>query len=158
MSNTTKVFSFVSTTIALLILWSISGNSFVFAVPNNLKSEDSTVQERKVTFLNHLPFAWHSSHEVDPTFNVGKTVEIDLTSPNVPSWGWSVDGKSFRLQIKMNEAVSHTYFFRTDTDLRSAKHVSLRITENSSQPADAIHQNDWFWLREFYSAEVLTIS
>jgi len=145
-------------TLILLILWRFAGDSFVFRVPDNVKVGKEMPQKREVSFLNNLPFERYSTRKAYPTFSVGETIEIDLVSPNIPNWGWGADGKSFRLQVQLNESVTHTYFFRSNNDLRNAKRVSLRITKNSSKPTDAIHQNDWFWLREFYSAEVINVA
>jgi hypothetical protein len=36
--------------------------------------------------------------------------------------------------------------------------VALRIKSHGTTPSDAIHQQDWFWVREFYDCEVITIS
>jgi hypothetical protein len=151
-----KVLVTVVLTFAGMLFWRFSGESFVFDLPTNVKQDGSTPSWRKVVFLNHFPLGWYSKREVSPTFVVGQVLEVDLVSPNIPDWGWGYDKKSFRVQVHLNKDVAQTYFFRTNTDLKDAKRVVLRVSD-VEQPAQALHQSDWFWLREFYSAEVIQV-
>lgn len=141
----------------LLTLWVSSGDKFIFKVPQSIKTESPFSQSREVTFFNHIPvFGWYSPKEVPSTFYVGETIGVDLLSSDVSELYSNINGKSFRLDVKVDEQVSHSYFFTTDTDLKNAKYVSLRIT-GIYRPAEALHQNDWFWLREFYTTEAISV-
>jgi hypothetical protein len=83
---------------------------------------------------------------------------VDLSSPEIDEWGWSPGGKAFRVSQKVDVGASRTYFLNTDKVVKDAKRVALRIKSHGTTPSDAIHQQDWFWVREFYDCEVITIS
>jgi hypothetical protein len=114
---------------------------------------------REIKFLRHWPvFGWYSPRKIEPSIQAGTVIRVDLSSSEITKWGWSRDGKSFRVTQKAGKEVSHTYFLNTDKVVKDAKHVTLRIKNHGFTPSDAIHQQNWFWVREFYDCEVIELT
>lgn len=154
----------VSAVIAVLVLtglfWRNSGKKITFTLPASMMLTEGAAQvPREIKFLRHWPvFGWYSPREIEPSLQAGTIIQVDLSSSEITEWGWSNGGKAFRVTQKVDEETSHTYFLNTDKVIKDAKHLTLRIKNHGSTPSDATHQQDWFWVREFYDCEVITVS
>lgn len=143
-----------------VMFWRNSGKEIILTLPASVTLTEGEAQvSREITFLRHWPiFGWYSPREIMPSLQAGAIIQVDLSSPEITEWGWSHDGKAFRVSQKVGKETSHTYFLNTDKVVKDAKRVTLRIKNQNSTPSDAIHQQDWFWVREFYDCEVIAVS
>jgi hypothetical protein len=141
-------------------LWRYTGERMTFTLPKSVIYLQGVYRDpRDISFLRHWPIlGWNATREIEPTFFVDTVIWINLSSPEVTEMGWSDEGKSFRVTQTLSDKVSHIYFLKTDEVIKGAKYVTLRIKSYGPFPSDAIHQEDWFWVREFYDCEVVAKS
>ncbi len=142
------------------LLWRNSGEKFTFDLPTSVTLVEGKEQApREIKFYRHWPvFGWFSPREIEPSLQVGVIIQVDLSSSEITWFDWFSDSKSFRITQRVDEESQRTFFLNTDKMVKDAKHVTLRIKNNKFIPSDAIHQQDWFWVREFYDCEVISIS
>lgn len=154
----------VSAVIAVLVLtglfWRNSGKKITFTLPASMMLTEGAAQvPREIKFLRHWPvFGWYSPREIEPSLQAGTIIQVDLSSSEISEFDWSGDGKSFRITQRVGEESQRTYFLNMDRLVKDAKSVTLRIKNNEFIPSDAIHQQDWYWVREFYYCEVVATS
>lgn len=156
----TTLFVAIALVVSTGLLWRNSGKELTFPLPTSVAVTEGEVQaSREISFLRHWPiFGWYSPREIEPSLQVGTVIQVDITSPEIDDFSWHNEGKAFRVRQDVGEEISRTYFLNTDKMVKGAKHVTLRIKGHGSTPSDAIHQQDWFWVREFYDCEVVSVS
>lgn len=146
--------------VAIGLLWRNFGKEVSFSLPSSVVvTEGSVPASREIRFLRHWPiFGWYSPRNIEPSLQTGVIIQVKLNSPEITEWGWSYSDKKFRVEKQGDDKIMHTYFFHTDKVVKGAKQATLRIKSNNSQPSDATHQEDWYWVREFYDCEVISVS
>lgn len=133
--------------------WRHSGPVFTFPFPDAIHViKGNSAPEQDFCFPNLFPGQLVSSFPVVPVLKTGDVVEIDMTSPMIVD----SDDYSFRVQFRLNENVTSSYFFYLKGSFEELDSVKLRITSVDWKDATTLHQEDWFWLRQFYEAEVVT--
>ena len=156
-----KMLSFlIAVAISASLLWRNSGEKFTFDLPTSMTLVEGKKQApREIKFYRHWPvFGWFSPREIEPSLQVGAIIQVDLSSSEITWFDWFNDSKSLRITQRVDEESQRTYFLKMDRLVKDAKSVTLRIKNNEFIPSDAIHQQDWYWVREFYDCEVVTSS
>lgn len=134
-------------------LWRHSGPVFTFPFPDAIHViKGNNASEQGFRFPNLFVGQLNSSFPVVPVLKTGDVIEVDMGSPMIQFR----DDNSFRVQFRLNENVTSSCFFHVNGSIEGSESVRIKITSISAwQDSTALHQQDWFWLRQFYEAEVI---
>lgn len=156
--------------VTLISLWYVVGTEyynngpiFTFPQPSIITViKGQVIPGHTIQFPKIFPFNFYRTLPALHRFEVGNVLTIELNE-EVKRWNSKrlnqlrIDNQFFNLG---NARISSTFFFNMDgiIDLTGKNEVTLRIT--GLKEAEAHHQKDdngkgWFWLREFYRAEII---